>query len=154
MQVAISPDGKYVANLTQDAEGNSLWVRPVTATSSVRLAGPAQTQYVSLTFTPDGDSIYFLTLDSGDKGRTALYRVPVLGRPVEPCGLRRRPGRFLPDGRQITFVRKHGDGSSLMVASPGARMNELWRRAGSRSFFRWIGTPPPGAPHGKQSRVR
>ena len=32
---AISPDGKYVAYVTKDAEGDSLWVRNVAAPSNV-----------------------------------------------------------------------------------------------------------------------
>ena len=114
----------------------------------MRLAGPAQTQYVSLTFTPDGDSIYFLTLDR-DKGRTALYRVPVLGGPSSLAAYDVGPVGFSPDGRQITFVRKHGDGSSLMVASPdGANERTLATRR-QPEFFQVDWNAPAWAPDGK-----
>ncbi len=72
---AISPDGKYVAHVTVDADGNSLWVSHVAAPSSVRVAGPAATEYVSVTFAPDGDSVYYLTLDR-DKGDTRSTACP------------------------------------------------------------------------------
>ncbi len=101
---AISPDGKYAAYVTQDAEGDSLWVRQVAAPSSLRIAGPAATEYVSVTFATDGDSVYYLTLDR-DKGHTTLYRVPVLGGPSSVAADNVGPVGFSRDGRQIAFVR-------------------------------------------------
>lgn len=101
---AISRDGKYVAHVTVDANGDSLWVRHVASPTSVRVAGPAATEYVSVTFAPDGDSVYFLTLDR-DKGATALYRVAVLGGPSSMTAYDVGPVGFSPDGTQIGFYK-------------------------------------------------
>ena len=91
---AISPDGKYVADVTSDAEGDSVWVRNIAAPTNMRIAGPAASEYVWVTFAPDGDSVYYLALDR-DKGDTDLYRVPLLGGPPSKVAVRHRPGCLL-----------------------------------------------------------
>src|SRR5215813_12171636 len=77
---AISPDGKYIASVVNDAEGNSLWMRNAGAPSNVRIAGPDATECISVTFSPDGNNVYYITLDH-DKGESTLYRVAALGGP-------------------------------------------------------------------------
>ena len=116
---AISPDGKYVADVTEDAEGDSLWVRNLAAPTNVRIAGPAASEYVWLTFAPDGDSIYYLALDR-DKGNTELYRVPILGGPPSNAAHDVGPVGFSTDGRRITFIRMAKEESHLIVADARA----------------------------------
>lgn len=115
MHAAISPDGRYVAHVTRDAEGDSLWVRQVAAPSSVRVAGPATTEYVAVAFAPDGDSVYYVTVDR-DKGHTALYRVPVLGGPSSLAARDVGSVGFSPDGKHMAFIRKVDDRSHLLIA--------------------------------------
>ena len=145
---AISPDGKYVAHVTVDAEGDSLWVRHVAAPSSVRVAGPAATEYVSVTFAPDGDSVYYLTLDR-DKGDTALYRVPVLGGPSSMAAYDVGPVGFSPDGRQITFVRTDRDESRLIVANADGTNERTLATRRQPEFFRDDWNAPAWSPDGK-----
>ena len=145
---AISPDGKYVAYVTQDAGGDSLWVRQVSAPSSVHIAGPAATEYVSVTFAPDGDSVYYLTLDR-DKGHTALYRVPVLGGPSSLAAHDVGPVGFSPDGRQITFIRMYGDKSRLHVASADGTNEQTLATRQKPEYFRVYWNAPAWSPDGK-----
>jgi len=51
----------------KDNEENSLWVRDVGVQSNVRVAGPADTEYISVTFSPDSNAVYYIALDH-DKG--------------------------------------------------------------------------------------
>lgn len=145
---AISPDGRYVAHITEEAEGDSLWVRNVAAPGSVRLAGPSPTEYVSVTFAPDGDSVYYLTLDR-DKGATLLYRVPVLGGPSSVAADDVGPVGFSPDGRQIAFIRAYPGESRLIVANAdGANERPLATRR-EPDFFRVDWNAPAWSPDGK-----
>jgi Tol biopolymer transport system component/DNA-binding winged helix-turn-helix (wHTH) protein len=145
---AISPDGKYVAHVTTNAAGDSLWVRHVGAPSNVRIAGPAATEYVSVTFSPDGDSIYYLTLDR-DKGHTALYRVPILGGPSIMAADDVGPVGFSPDGRQITFIRAYGSESRLIVANADGTSERTLATRRQPEFFRVDWNAPAWSPDGK-----
>ena len=145
---AISPDGKYVAHVTSDAEGDSLWVSHVAAPSSVRIAGPAAAEYVSVTFAPDGASVYYLTLDR-DKGHTALYRVPVLGGPSSVAADDVGPVGLSPDGRQMTFIRAYGGESRLIVAGADGTNERVLAARRQPEFFRVDWNAPAWSPDGR-----
>ena len=73
---AISPDGKYVAYVTDETgHGGSetLWVRQVGTGSDVQIAPPAEGVYRDLTFSHDGDFIYAAKLFD------SVYKIPALG---------------------------------------------------------------------------
>jgi Tol biopolymer transport system component/DNA-binding winged helix-turn-helix (wHTH) protein len=144
----ISPDGEYVAHVTEDAEGNSLWVRHVAAPTSLRVAGPAATEYVSVTFAPDGGSVYYLTLDR-DKGKTKLFRVPVLGGPSTMAAFDVGPIGFSPDAKRITFIRGHDDTSRLFVANADGTNERALAERHQPDFFRVDWNAPAWSPDGK-----
>lgn len=145
---AISPDGKYVAYMTEGIEGDSLWVRHAAAPTSVRVAGPAATEYVSVTFAPDGDSVYYLTVDR-DKGHTVLYRVPVLGGPSSTAVNDTGPIGFSPDGRRMTFIREVDDGSHLLVADADGTNERTLATRRQPELFRNYWNAPAWSPDGK-----
>ena len=103
-QVAISPDGREVVYVFADGEMESLRVRNVETKSNVQVLAPAAVVIDGLSFSPDGNYIYFArtnTLtDPGD-----LYVMPVLG--AEPRRIvegAMRPISFSPDGKEIAFL--------------------------------------------------
>ncbi len=146
---AISRDGKYVAHVTNDADGDSLWISHVAAPSNVRIAGPAATEYVSVTFAPDGDSVYYLTVDR-DKGATALYRVPVLGGPSSMAAYDVGPVGFSPDGSRITFVRTYaGEETRLIIASADGTNERMLATRRQPELFRLDWNAPAWSPDGK-----
>jgi eukaryotic-like serine/threonine-protein kinase len=102
---AISPDGKYVVHVIEDAGKQSLWVRQVTTANNVQIVPPADTLYFGMTFSADGNYVYYVTVNT--KGSEAfLYQVPVLGgtprKLVEDIDA---PVALSPDGNQMAFVR-------------------------------------------------
>ncbi|MEP6944627.1 MAG: LpqB family beta-propeller domain-containing protein, partial [Acidobacteriota bacterium] len=115
-QAAISPDGKYVAHVMADAGGDSLWIRQVAVANETRIAGPSQSDFVWVTFAPDGDFIYYLTLER-DKGEPVLFRVPVLGGPIAKVLDNIAPPTFSPDGTRMAFMNTYDDQSRLIVAN-------------------------------------
>ena len=59
VEAAISPDGKYLLSVLEDKGKQSLWLRHVLTSSDTQVIPPAEAFYQSLTFSPDGNYIYF-----------------------------------------------------------------------------------------------
>lgn len=145
---AIAPDGKYVAHTTADAEGDSLWVRHVGAPAGVRVAGPAPSEFVWVAFAPDGDSVYYVSLDR-DKGDTALWRVPILGGPPAMVGYDVGPIGFSPDGKHITYVKADQDMTRLFVANADASGERSLSVRRQPEYFWGYWNAPAWSPDGK-----
>ncbi len=115
---AISPDGKYVAHITEDTDGDSLMVRQVAAANDTRIAGPTPGNFVWVTFSPDGNFVYYLSLEK-DKGETELFRVPLMGGPIVKVGHDVGAPTFSPDGTRFAFMIQNQEESRLIVAGVG-----------------------------------
>ncbi len=114
---AISPDGKYVVHVKEDAGQQSLWVRHIATGSNVQIIPPTEADYRRMTFSPDGSYIYFVRKEKGETN-SALYQVPVLGG--DPKKLNSNvssPVTFSPDGKRFAFIRKQPDDSTMMIAN-------------------------------------
>jgi serine/threonine protein kinase len=114
---AISPDARYVAYVTSDPKGSSLWIQQVETKSTLQLLPPAPGRYVALTFSRDGNYIYYVRYDDGMWG--ILNRIAILGGKPQPI-LRDIDTRasFSPDGTSVAFVRDdyNKSTSTVMVA--------------------------------------
>ncbi|HEY2972260.1 MAG TPA: hypothetical protein VGJ48_07080, partial [Pyrinomonadaceae bacterium] len=101
----ISPDGKYVAHVKTDAGQQSLWLRQVAIPSDTQIVPPSQQNYYGITFSKDGDYIYYALGETNNPAHT-LYQVPVLGRAsrkvIENVT---SPVSLSPDGTRLAFTR-------------------------------------------------
>ena len=79
VQVAISPDGRYVVYALREGEKQSLNVRQVATGSDVQILPPDEVVIWSLVFSPDGNYIDFVRSEKSNMYDTFLYRMPVLG---------------------------------------------------------------------------
>ncbi len=114
-RVAISPDGKYVAHVIGGPDGDSLWVRQVAVANDTRIAGPSPSDFVWVTFAPDGNFVYYLAMEK-DKGETELFRVPVLGGPIVKVAHDIGAPTFSPDGTKLAFMIQNQEETRLVVA--------------------------------------
>lgn len=108
-QVAISPDGRYIVYSLVDGEQQSLRVRNVSTKSDVQVLAPDSLHLIGVTFSADGDFIYFVRSEKGYAGSHDLYRMPVLGGEEQRLIHDIDSGvSFSPDGKQIAFMRGIG----------------------------------------------
>jgi len=105
-QAAISPDGKYVLNVQNDNGRQSLWLRNIPTSSDTQIVPPADAVYRSLTFSPDGNYVYFRKAGISTQSEWDLYRTPVLGGTPQLILRDLDTGiTFSPDGHRIAYAR-------------------------------------------------
>jgi Tol biopolymer transport system component/predicted Ser/Thr protein kinase len=145
---AISPDANYAAYSVVDAGGESILVRQIATAVDRTILAPNEDHYYWLTFSQDGNYLYYVATGKDTEVRT-LYRVSVLG------GDSRKliydidgPVTQSPDGKQLVFVRYQPSGETdLTIAnSDGGDEKKLVTRKHSDL---WIENNPAWSPDGK-----
>ena len=148
-RAAISPDGKYLLQALAEGGMQSLWLRHIPTSTNKEVVAPAPTRYDGLTFSPDGNYIYFVRREEGDEEYSELYRASVLGG--EPRVLIKdvdSPPTFSPDGKHFAFLRELHNAPAwdlLMASSDGTIEKPIFsaRTLQSDSFV------PTWSPDGK-----
>jgi eukaryotic-like serine/threonine-protein kinase len=103
---AISPDGKYLLSAVEENGRQSLWLRNIPTNSDTQVIAPADVSYLSLTFSSDGNYIYFLKAASNTGELSDLLRAPVFGGLPQVAVRNDDSGAsFSPDGKRMAFVR-------------------------------------------------
>jgi len=109
----ISPDGKYLLHVLDENGLQSLWLRHIPTGSNTQVVTPAATRYSGLTFSPDGNYIYFVRRDDSEQAIASLYDAPMLGgtprlliKDVDS------PIAFSPDGQRFAYLHQHGDSTA------------------------------------------
>ena len=103
---AISPDGKYMLNVVNDAGQQSLWLRNLPTNSDTQVVAPGEVNYTGLRFSPDGNYLYFERSEPGSEELHYLYRAPVLGGTPQKLVTDIDSNiSFSPDGKQFAFFR-------------------------------------------------
>jgi Tol biopolymer transport system component/DNA-binding winged helix-turn-helix (wHTH) protein len=124
---ALSPDGKLFVYASRTGGTESLLLGHVEGGEPVTLRSPANVLYLSLRFSPDGGSIYYV-LSGGEYPTGALCKIHALGGVPEE--LRENIGArvaFAPDMKQFAYVRHDRENrtSDLMITNS----QELGERA-------------------------
>jgi len=140
VQAAISPDGKYLLQARDEDGLQSLWLRHIPTMSNKQVVDPARTRYEGLSFSPDGDYIYYLRRDEANETESQLYSASVLGgAPRVLVDDADSPVTFSPDGQHFVFLRElHDTGNwDLLLAKTDGTIE--------RSIFK--GRPLPSDSH-------
>ena len=129
--VAISPDGRYVVYVLRDGEQQSLWVRNVATKSDVQVLAPDEVNFAGVSFSPDGNYIYFTRSDKSTTLYNFLYSMPVLGgSPRQVLRDIDSPVSFSP-GRQTVLVHER---STRQERDRDSDRERGWQRRSSGGF--------------------
>ena len=122
---AVSPDGKYIAYVLSESEGNSLWMQQVGTADNVRLLPPVKAQIWELTFTPDGSHIFYSLFADGNAD-LEFYRISSLGGVSEKI-----PNviasfiSFSPDGKRVAYAQSDSPaGQNYLVIADADGTNQ------------------------------
>ncbi len=135
---AISPDGKYLLSAVEDNGRQSLWLRNLPTNSDTQVIAPADASYRNLTFSSDGNYIYFLKAASNTGDRFNLLRAPVLGGVPQMIVRDDDSGAtFSPDDKRMAFVRENDPelGKFLVLMANTDGTDEKIITTGPTAFF-------------------
>jgi len=148
---ALSPDGKFVAYVLKEPDGNGLWLRQIGTASDIRVLPPTSSEYWGLIFSPDGEFIYY-NLFARDKADIGVFRVPKLGGVIQEVPNVGAYGiTFSPGGEQITYVKTDSasKANSVMISNAdGSEPREVARRTYPETY-QFEGTTAAWSPDGK-----
>jgi serine/threonine protein kinase len=134
-QPAISPDGGFVAYVSDRFSGDQLWLQQVGGGDPIQLTHGSES-ISSPSFFPDGKRILYVT-KSADGKRCSIEVISALGGDPQALIHAKRVGNaapmLAPNGRQMAFIGDcdEGPGVCLMISSTnGGQPRELpeWRR--------------------------
>ena len=118
---AMSPDGKYVAYVTNEGGKQSLWLRQVAINSNAQMIPPREGRYLGVAFAPDGNFIYFAYAGSDRNDAGQVYRLPVLGIGAVATRVDTTDGLWTTshDNKRMAFIRydRANQTDSLVVAN-------------------------------------
>jgi eukaryotic-like serine/threonine-protein kinase len=115
---AISPDGKYVVHAITDDGKSSLWYRHVVTGSNVQILPPAEGRFSFVTFSRDGNSIYYVFVTG--KPLRSLYMMPVLGgnsRKLIELADNSSLVALSPDEKHLALTKIQGRENTLLTVS-------------------------------------
>jgi eukaryotic-like serine/threonine-protein kinase len=135
--VRISPDGRYLANISKKRGQSSLWVRQIAIESAIQIVPPGTDEIVGAAFTPDGNFLDYTAYASfATEGK--VYQVPVLGgTPRRLLDDANTGVSFSPDGRQMTYATfdlATSEGVLMVANADGSGARKIAARK-SMSYF-------------------
>jgi len=135
----ISPDGKWVAYLSNARGPTDVWVKfiaggdPVNLTATANIDVQANDYIGGLDVSPDGTQIAFVT-----QGAAWVIAAPLGGAPRRALAPGDNALHWSPDGKRIVFVRTGGSlGDALLVADADGQNEHIVAKREGAQHLHW-----------------
>jgi serine/threonine protein kinase/Tol biopolymer transport system component len=104
--VALSGDGKFLAEVKNDGGQRTLWVRNIATNTDTQILGAFSNEYVGLNFSPDANYLYFTRGTPENVSVRSVYVMPVFGgTPRQVAHDVDSPPTLSPDGSRFAYLR-------------------------------------------------
>jgi eukaryotic-like serine/threonine-protein kinase len=151
--VTISADGKWVAYVADEKGSHGIWIRQLATGSTAQVELGSSGEIEGLTFSLDGNYLYFVKQDES-VGVGTLFQAPSLGgAPRQVIVDVDSPISFSPDGKRFVFVRQASKikTSNLIVANSDGTGEQTLQILTNPPRF--SGQGPAWSPDGKRIAV-
>ncbi|MEO7659272.1 MAG: hypothetical protein ABIV48_06625, partial [Pyrinomonadaceae bacterium] len=142
---SISPDGTNLAYRHSESGMSSLWLRNLPSGAEKQLVEPSKSEFESLVFSPQGDSVYFTQSERNEAA--ALFELPILGGGPKRL-IDNVFGRvsFSPDGGRLAFIRVESVNSAwdVITASAAGGQEKTVARSFPAELIRFPAWSPAG----------
>jgi eukaryotic-like serine/threonine-protein kinase len=158
--IALSGDGKFLAEVKNDAGQRTLWVRNIATNTDSQILTAFANEYVGLNFSPDANYLYFTRGTPENAALHSVYVMPVFGGTprqlihdvdsapsLSPDGSRFVYLRWTPDRKdhfaEVHSADKDGGDDQLLYTSLNQVQPPVWSPLGNQ--IAWIEYSGPGA---------
>ena len=135
---ALSPDGRYLAQVRSTEGRWSLWVQQIATGSEIEIVPEQDAEIGDVSFSPDGDYLFYRGRDPETPNYSALFQVASLGgTPRKLLFDVDTAVTFSPDGRQVAFLRGYpqfGETALMVANADGSSERKLAVEKRPRSF--------------------
>lgn len=142
---SISPDGKWVAYLSNARGPTDVWVKFIAGGDPANLTANAgievqSTDYVSgIDVSPDGTQIALTATGPRQTSAAWVIPAPLGGVPSRVLPSGNYGMHWAPDGKRIAFVRAGGPlGDALVVADPDGQHEQVVAKREGAQHLHWI----------------
>ncbi len=154
-KIALSADARFLAEVKNDKGQRTVWVRNTATNTETQVLDAFGHDYLGLTFSPDGNHLYFTRLSTENDSANELYVMPVFGgtprqlifnvdSPVsfELNGSRFTYLRWLPERKdefsEIHIADKDGGNDQVLYSTVEKALAPVWSPDGRR--IAWLQT--------------
>jgi len=120
--IAVSPDGRLAAAVSLAGARYQLQVRQINTGQDVPIIPAQEARIEGLTFSPEGDHLWYVSRDADNELYSSLFQVPSLGVSSSPKRVvldADTEPTFSPDGKSIAFIRgAPADRKTMLVVHP------------------------------------
>jgi serine/threonine protein kinase len=168
-RVALSGDGKFLAEVKNDGGQRTLWVRNIATNTDTQILNAFPNEYVGLEFSPDANYLYFTRGTPENSYVRSIYTMPVFGgSPRQLIHDVDSTPSFSPDGSRFVYLRwtpgrkdqaseihiadMDGGSDQLLYTSANSTQGPAWSPQGNQ--IAWIESAGPhGQPNAQVIRI-